>query len=291
MAIQVSYLESKLYPSWFKTGAESVGSFRGNWPSAPSHESVSSFRGDWPTAPSHEAVSSVGEMPTLKAGTVKGFIGGWPRAAKHEEVKSPGLPVTAGDASTDPWLEIGQPYFHLFIEKGADLGYWVKLDGLSMKVDVGEHRTGDGMNYRWIEPTIASFPNIKLSRAATGKGCAQTLRWLMDAQFRWKRGVTAGIEAKPLWHNAAESTWFRISLTDIMPVSWSGPAFATDGKVAMETLELAFSGFLPPEVSPPYPTVPPVNKRPEPPTPPAPPPERTMADLTGGQKAAEGETK
>jgi hypothetical protein len=143
-----------------------------------------------------------------------------------------------------------------------------------MKVTVAEHRTGDGYNYRWIEPTISEFPNIKLSRAATSKGCNQSLAWLMHAQYAWKKGMTAVIQAKPLWHRAAEKTWFNIGLADVMPTGWTGPALATDGKIAMETLELAFSGFLPPKAASPQLTVPPPYEGRKDPTPAAPPPPR-----------------
>jgi hypothetical protein len=293
MAVQVSYLESSLYPSWFKTGPESVSSF-GERPTLKAG-SVSSFRGDWPAGTTAGSVSSFrGDWPTgTTASSVKGFMGAWPRAAKHEEVKS--FNELKGEpASKDDWLEIGQPYFHVMVESsgtaGQDLGFWVKLDGLAMKVDVAEHRTGDGMNYRWMEPTISSCPNIKLSRAATARGCKQTLAWLIDAQSGWKRGMTAGITAKPMWHKAEETTWFKVGLVDVIPVSWSTNGFATDGKLAMETLELAFSHFERPVVDPPFPTPPPVKARAVAPTPPAPPPERTLADFTGGQAAATGES-
>ena len=140
-----------------------------------------------------------------------------------------------------------------------------------MKIEVAEHRTGDGYNYRWIEPTYSSFQNIKLSRAATAKGCNQTLAWLMHAQYAWKKGMTAVIQAKPLWHRTTEAAWFNVGLADVMPAAWAGPNFATDGKIAMETLELAFSGFLPPVNPSPHVTAPPpyiARKKPQPPAPP-----------------------
>jgi T4-like virus tail tube protein gp19 len=296
MAIQVSYLEQKLYPSWFKTGPESVSSFKGDWPSVKPG-SVSSFAGDWPTAPTHEGVTSFrGNFPEgVTAGTVKGFIGGWPRAAKHEEVKSfKGNFAESTSPPTDEWMEIGQPYFHVNVEingtAGADLGFWVKLDGLSMKVDVAEHRTGDGMNYRWIEPTVSSFPNIKLSRAATARGCKQTLRWLIDAQSGWKRGMTLGIEAKPMWYKTDPIAYFKIGLVDVMPVAWATNGFATDGKLAMETLELAYSQLVRPDVNPAFPSPPVMKPRAEFTPPPGPTGEKKMSDLTGGQESATGDT-
>jgi hypothetical protein len=190
------------------------------------------------------------------------------------------LPVTPGDPRQDPWMEIGQPYFHVKVEMssggGADLGFWVKLDGLAMKINIAEHRTGDGYNYRWIEPTTTEFPNIKLSRAATARGCKQTLAWLSNAQGGWKRGMTCGIEAKPMWYRAHEDSWFRIDLLDIMPVSWSTNGFATDGKLAMETLELAICGVVKPEVNPEVPTSPPPYDGRKKPTPAAPAPKRDL---------------
>ena len=210
------------------------------------------------------------------------FRGGFPEGVKGESVTSKpfSLPVKLGPPKDDPWMEIGQPYFKVAVEmSGAttDLGYWVKLDGLSMKVNVAEHRTGDGFNYRWIEPTTAEWPNIKLSRAATAKGCAQTLAWLSDGQAGWKRGMTMGILAKPMWYRTTDSSHFKVDLIDIMPVSWSTNGFATDGKLAMETLELAVCGIVrPAEGQPGYPTAPPPAPPPKEYTPPAPEPKRDM---------------
>jgi hypothetical protein len=277
MAVQVSYLESKLYPPWFKTGPESVSSFGEpakitagtvksfGEPAKITAGSVSSFRGGWPAGITAEHVGS------------KRY--NWPDIAKREEVKTIGE-MTPAAPSTNEYLEIGQPYFQVMVE-GKDLGFWVKLDNLSMKLEIAEHRTGDGMNYRWIEPTIANWSTIKLSRAATAKGCKQTLAWLIDAQSGWKKGMTAGIIAKPMWHRAEPATYFNIGLVDVMPVSWSTNGFATDGKLAMETLELAFSGFERPEVSPPFPTAPPAYDGRKEPTPPAPPPAKSLTELAG----------
>ena len=263
MAIQVSYLEKGLYPSWFKTGPESVSSF-GEMPKLKKG-SVSTFWGDWPKAAKHETISDQGSWLNPKGEAVSTFKGNWTNVITAEKVGSKPFefPITPSKTpKDDPWMEIGQPRFRVSVEmngkggtQGTDLGYWVKLDGLAMKINVAEHRTGDGYNYRWIEPTTAEFPNIKLSRAATSRGCKQTLAWLSDCQAGWKRGMTCGIEAKPMWYHASEASNFRIDLMDIMPVSWSTNGFATDGKIAMEVLEIAICGIIRPTgVNPAYPT-------------------------------------
>jgi hypothetical protein len=273
MAVQVSYLESKLYPPWFKTGPESVSSF--GEPAKITAGTVKSF-GD-PAKITAGTVTSFGDPAKITAGTVKSF--GDQAVITRGEVKSSGE-MTPAAPSKNEYLEIGQPYFQVIVE-GKDLGFWVKLDNLSMKLEIAEHRTGDGMNYRWIEPTIANWSTIKLSRAATAKGCKQTLAWLIDAQSGWKKGMTAGIIAKPMWHRAEPATYFNIGLIDVMPVSWSTNGFATDGKLAMETLELAFSGFERPVVDPPFPTAPPAYDGRKDPTPPEAPPVKSLTELAG----------
>jgi hypothetical protein len=89
--------------------------------------------------------------------------------------------------------------------------------------------------------------------------------------------MTLGIKAAPMWYHASETSHFKIDLIDIMPVSWSTNGFATDGKLAMEVLEVAICGFVRPTgVSPPYPTAPPPYDGRKEPTPPAPVPPRDL---------------
>jgi phage tail-like protein len=243
MAIQVSYLESKLAPDW--------GSFSRAFPHQPGPETVSSFMGDFDYPAIHRDPDGHWQR---EAKPVDMFKGNWqyPATITPEAVKSIGagnltLPASAGPPSSDGWAELSQIYFEISID-GKPLGRWSKLDGLSVKLEVAEHRTGDGDNYRWYEPSFSTFTNIKLTRASSVKGSGEILAWITHNQFAFKRGVTAKIDARPLWKN--NSILWQLGLIDVMPVSWTGPQFASDGKLATETLEIAHSGFIDPHGSP-----------------------------------------
>ncbi|MBA2281144.1 MAG: phage tail protein [Actinomycetota bacterium] len=298
MAIQVSYLESKLYPSWVKTKAETVPVFKGNWkfPAIPTRlksglldlprgagvpaDTGQSYT-DWPRIKPTPNMRG-GFMPEERGAPVQADKGGyqdWPRLTATPNVRGGFLPEPAGTPvesfkgnfqyparitpelvtstprgvkpesmrpgpkSPDGWAELSQIYFTIIIQ-GKPLGRWSKIDGLGVKLELAEHRTGDGDNYRWYEPTYTTFPNIKLTRASSNKGSAELLAWVTHTQFQWKRGMIATIAALPLWKNSS-AVW-SVNLQDVMPVNWTGPSFSSDGKVATETLELAHSGFIDP---------------------------------------------
>jgi phage tail-like protein len=169
-----------------------------------------------------------------------------------------GMSVTVGSVPT-PGANIsknGQPdkepeitgmIFEVTID-GHDLGYWSKVDGLSVKFEVAESRAGDGSNRRWIEPAFTTYANVKLGRVTTLKHTAQIMEWLDKTQFKSTK-ATASIKGWPFWHNKRDvSLAVKWDLHGVLPVAWSGPVFDNQGgKVAMETLELAHEGFLNPE--------------------------------------------
>lgn len=140
--------------------------------------------------------------------------------------------------------QINAMIFEVTID-GHDLGFWAKIDGLSVKFEIAEFRSGDGNNHRWFEPAFTSYTNVKLSRPSTLKYTPQIMTWLQQTQFNSKK-VTAGIKAYPFWHNKLDPAGaVKWTLNGVLPVAWSGPQFDTQSaKVAMETLELAHEGFL-----------------------------------------------
>lgn len=320
MAIKVSYLSEKMAPDWAKfsnqffphTGSQAKvepGYNSSNWgfPAVvrtPRDPVTPGGGGPWalpmalvngpelvPTSRSEQFVRSPAQ--TVKPGGGPNWILGGHRITpklvdtawgNYSPNYAPSAPVDDG------WAEIGQIRWSISID-GKPLGFWTKLEGLSMKSEIAEHRTGDAMNYRWMEPTFTSFTNIKLTRAATKKGCEQVLSWLDWAQFGYKRGVTAQIEGVPLWSNHnPDTSYFKLTLVDVTPVGWTGPQFNSEGKLATETLEIAYSGFLPPDS--PHSGPPSNQPLPQPraeATPPAPPPERGM-ETAGGEKFDEAGT-
>jgi phage tail-like protein len=137
--------------------------------------------------------------------------------------------------------------FEVLID-GHDLGFWTKVDGLSVKFEIAEYRAGNGNNLRWIEPAYTTFQNVKLGRVTTLKYTQRIMDWLQQTSFTSQK-VTATVIGYPAWHDQAGQDFVvKWDLTGVLPVAWSGPQFdATTGRLATETLELAHEGFLHPD--------------------------------------------
>jgi len=161
-------------------------------------------------------------------------------------VPTPGASKSStGTADKEP--QINGMIFEVTID-GHDLGFWSKVDGLSVKFEVADYRAGDGSNHRWIEPAYTSYTNVKLGRVTTLKHTKAIMEWLKKTQFKSQK-ATASIKGYPFWHNKRDTALaVQWTLTGVLPVAWSGPVFDSQGgKVAMESLELAHEGFLPAE--------------------------------------------
>jgi phage tail-like protein len=209
---EYSYLERSLYPPGMEVKVGTV-----------------------PTPPGLPATVQKGTVPTppglpvpFKKGTVPGPFG---------TSKKTGKP--------DAHPEMTSLIFDVHIDDHIDLGGWIKVDGLSVKFEIGEYRAGDGNNHRWIEPAYTTYSNVKLGRATTLKYTTEIMKWLQDTSFNSKKS-TAVIIGYPFWHNKKdESLSVKWHLKGVLPVAWSGPQFDNQsGKVAIETLELAHEGFL-----------------------------------------------
>jgi len=155
--------------------------------------------------------------------------------------------IGAPNSQPDKEPEITGLIFEVTID-GHDLGFWSKVDGLSVKFEIADYRAGDASNRRWIEPAYTTYSNVKLGRVTTLKYTKQIMEWLKKTQFGSKK-VTAQIKGFPFWHNKRDTSLaVKWDLHGVLPVAWSGPVFDNQGgMVAMETLELAHEGFLPPE--------------------------------------------
>jgi phage tail-like protein len=153
--------------------------------------------------------------------------------------------IGAPNGQPDKEPEITGMIFEVTID-GHDLGFWSKIDGLSVKFELAEYRAGDGSNRRWIEPAYTTYANVKLGRVTTLKYTNQIMDWLKKTQFKSEK-CTAEIKGFPFWHNKRDASLaVKWNLTGVLPIAWSGPVFDNQGgKVAMETLELAHEGFLP----------------------------------------------
>ncbi|MER6462020.1 phage tail protein [Streptomyces sp. NPDC001288] len=130
-------------------------------------------------------------------------------------------------------------------ESTYDLGTWANASGLSVTWDTCEYRTGDKWNHPLIYPGIPRYQRIKLSRAACHD--SQTVQqWLRDTARRNK--PLTGAVALVDWLGQATVTW---ELREFFPAGWGISEFnAAGGHVAMETLELAHTGFLDDQFAP-----------------------------------------
>jgi len=157
----------------------------------------------------------------------------------------PHIGAPNGQPEREP--EINGMIFEVTID-GHDFGFWTAVAGLAVKFEIAEYRAGDGSNRRWIEPAYTTYTNVKLGRVTTLRYTNQIMDWLQKTQFKSEK-VTAQIKGWPFWHNKRDASLaVKWDLHGVLPVAWSGPSFDSQGgKLAMESLELAHEGFLPPE--------------------------------------------
>ncbi|GAB1644642.1 phage tail protein [Krasilnikovia sp. MM14-A1259] len=130
--------------------------------------------------------------------------------------------------------------FTVKIDNGQwDLGSWAQVDGLDVKWDIAEYRTGDGGNARWYFPANTHYSVVKLTRAVSKE--SETVRkWLDSTSFKW-----APQTASVTIHDSAGAPVMKWELKHIMPQRWSITGLeAGASRVVTETLELNHSGFL-----------------------------------------------
>ena len=122
------------------------------------------------------------------------------------------------------------------------IGWWNSFEGLGMETAVETRE--EGGNNSWVHqlPTRLKFSNVKLSRPIN-QDSEKVALWFMAISQQVKRGSTAQIKAVD-GEGHVIAQW---SLNDVVPVRWTGPSFNVESpKVATETIELAFHGFLSP---------------------------------------------
>ncbi len=151
----------------------------------------------------------------------------------------------AARASGELFNEVGMTHrFVVAIDSGAyDLGSWSKVTGLTVTWAVCSYRPGD-TNDQWICPGPTRYPNIRLSRAA----CADSRivqRWLQETS---RRHVPLTGSVRMLDWTAMPIVEWR--LKHFFPVGWAIADFdSTGARPAVETLDLAHTGFLDDEMS------------------------------------------
>jgi phage tail-like protein len=124
-----------------------------------------------------------------------------------------------------------------------ELGSFNSCDGLGCEVVIEQREEGGNNGFVWQLPTRIKYGNVKLTRPV-GKDSAKLTAWLASFATGVTR-QTATISARGS-NDEVVASW---SLDGVIPVRWSGPQLSLDSpKVAIETVELAHHGFLPPEV-------------------------------------------
>lgn len=120
-----------------------------------------------------------------------------------------------------------------------DLGLWNSFEGLGMETVIEAREEGGNNQFIHQLPGRLKYTNVKISRPV-GPDSSKVAKWLSDMAVAVKR-TTALITALGPDNNEIVS-W---SLDGVVPVRWTGPAFNVESaKVATETLELAYHGFL-----------------------------------------------
>jgi phage tail-like protein len=130
--------------------------------------------------------------------------------------------------------------FTVEISNGTyNLGSWAQLEGLDVKWDMAEYRTGDAGNDRWYFPGNTHYSVVKLTRAASAE--SKSVRdWLNSTSFKWEP------QTATVWlHDPSGAKLTSWDLKHIMPTRWSITGFdAGASRVVTETLELTHRGFL-----------------------------------------------
>lgn len=124
---------------------------------------------------------------------------------------------------------------------GLDLGYWTKVEGLSVAYKVHEYKEGGQNGFVHKLPDRAEYTNIKLHRVVDATSAA-VAAWVgsVQAAVRRQTAQIAILDAEGI----EVAVW---NLVDCFPVKWSGPSLdVSSSSVATETLEIVHHGFLGP---------------------------------------------
>jgi phage tail-like protein len=119
------------------------------------------------------------------------------------------------------------------------LGLWNSFEGLGMEATIETREEGGNNAFVHQLPGRLKYTNVKISRPV-GRDSRLVADWLSGMVDVVSR-TTAVISALGPDHKEIVS-W---SLAGVVPVKWTGPGFNVDQpKVATETLELAYHGFI-----------------------------------------------
>ena len=122
---------------------------------------------------------------------------------------------------------------------GQELGLWNSFEGLGMETTIETREEGGNNQFIHQLPGRLKYTNVKFSRPV-GPDSSKVAQWLSSMATGVKRTTASIIALGP--DNKEIVSW---SLDGVVPVKWTGPAFNVESpKVAMETLEMAYHGFI-----------------------------------------------
>lgn len=149
------------------------------------------------------------------------------------------MSLGAKPSEPDPAIAVR---FHLSLDHKA-IGWWSSFEGLAMETSIETREEGGNNSFIHQLPTRLKYSNVKLSRPIN-EDSGVVAAWFMNIAKQRPTNQTAVIKAVGGKDNAVIAEW---SLQEVVPVRWTGPSFNVESpKVATETLELAFHGFLSP---------------------------------------------
>ncbi|MEO5724701.1 MAG: phage tail protein [Ilumatobacteraceae bacterium] len=148
------------------------------------------------------------------------------------------------DSKQDHWDNAYQGTFLVEVDS-VELGRFSEISGLQVDIDVEEFTEGGENGFVHKLPGRMTWPNLVLKRGITKEDVF--MKWLHDSvgDGMTSRGGKSKRTTAAITLLGADGARLRSwSVSDAMPVRWTGPNFAagsTDS--AVEELEIAHHGF------------------------------------------------
>lgn len=135
-------------------------------------------------------------------------------------------------------LDVGTSvHFSLTIDNKS-MGDFNTCSGLGIEVVTQTYNEGGNNGYVHTLPTRLNYPNVQLTRPLVPESADVT---------NWINTIMTGIQ-RPTMEicalRADKSLIVRWSLSNALPTKWTSPPFDPGkGEVALEQIEIAYSGF------------------------------------------------
>lgn len=122
----------------------------------------------------------------------------------------------------------------------TNLGMWTECSGIEAQYDIEEYVEGGQNFFTHKLPGRIKYGNITLKRAIDGRS-GEVAAWFNSVLLQSASRTTGSITLLGEDHEQLA----RWSISDVIPVKWSGPSLDADkGIIAEESLELAHHGFV-----------------------------------------------